>query len=118
MQTALTAILLMFGAAAAYAQVAVPSPPTLSQVAPQAPSMRLNGQFTGPFQDTLIQRWQDSSTGVTCYLYIPVMVPWSSQQPSPTGQGSVRQYGPNQLGSISCVPAVPISSSGSVASRP
>lgn len=105
-----------WGVSLAYAQVPAPTPPNLSQSVP--PSLRLTGQFPGPFQDTLIQRWQDSSTGVTCYLYIPVMVPWVNQQPGLPGQNPVRQYGPNQLGSISCVPAVSGAVTGSVAARP
>jgi hypothetical protein len=75
----------LFSLLAAQAQIQAPSavPPNLSQI--PAPALRLTGQFPGPFQDTLIQRWQDSSNGATCYLYIPIMVQWINQQPSSVG---------------------------------
>ena len=69
----------------------------------QADSFILEGQFRGPFQDTLIQRWFDRSNGVVCYLYIPVIVPGTPSGLGQGGQPSPRVYGPNQLGSISCV---------------
>lgn len=94
-----------------------PVPPAVNQVAQASNSLRLTGQFPGPFQDTLIQRWQDASNGVTCYLYIPIMVPWVNQQPGVAGQAPIRQYGPNQLGSMSCVPSAPSVATGASAFR-
>lgn len=65
------------------------------------PAMKLDAQFRGVFQDTVIQRWIDPQTGVMCYLYIPVKVP---NQKQPDG---LAVYGANTLGSLSCVPPVP-----------
>ncbi|MCA1979290.1 MAG: hypothetical protein LDL19_08645 [Thiobacillus sp.] len=62
------------------------------------PPMKLDAQFRGVFQDTVIQRWVDPQTGVMCYLYIPVKVP-NQQQPD-----GLVIYGANTLGSLSCVP--------------
>lgn len=62
----------------------------------------LDGQYAGPFKDTLVQRWIDRLTGNICYLYIPVVVPGV---PTPgNSPGQPRVYGPNGIGSISCVP--------------
>lgn len=66
------------------------------------PTMRLDAQYRGVFQDTVIQRWIDPETGVMCYLYIPVKVP---NQKQPDG---LAVYGGNTLGSLSCVPSATI----------
>ena len=63
------------------------------------PRMQLEGQFAGPLQDTIIQRWRDPANGTVCYLYLPI----TAQHSSPTGSGYV-QYGPNIIGTISCIP--------------
>jgi hypothetical protein len=63
------------------------------------PRMQLEGQFAGPLQDTIIQRWRDPANGTVCYLYLPI----TAQHSSPTGSGYV-QYGPNIIGTISCMP--------------
>jgi len=62
------------------------------------PRMQLEQQFAGPLQDTAIQRWRDPNTGTLCYVYLPFVAAHSA----PTGTGFV-QYGPNGIGSISCV---------------
>ena len=64
---------------------------------PKFPLMKLEAQFAGPFQDTLIQRWRDPIDGRVCYLYIPVRV---KHEPAP--EGGVVDYGANNIGSISC----------------
>ena len=62
------------------------------------PRMELERQFAGPLQDTVIQRWRDPIDGSICYIYLPITAAHSS----PTPSGYV-QYGPNQIGSLSCV---------------
>jgi hypothetical protein len=64
-----------------------------------APRMVLEAQYQGPMQDTLVQRWRDPANGAICYIYLPVVV----QHSPPTPAGFV-QYGPNGIGSISCIP--------------
>jgi hypothetical protein len=59
--------------------------------------MQLDGQFQGPFHDTVIQRWRDPQTGVLCYLFIPLRV---ENQRTPSGGYA---YGSNTLGSMSCL---------------
>lgn len=68
-----------------------------AQEPPRPPTMRLERQFSGPMQDTLIQRWRDPADGTVCYIYLPVEAPHSATTP----RGTV-QYGPNSIGSISC----------------
>ena len=60
--------------------------------------MQLEQMFGGPLQDTVVQRWRDPQTGTLCYLYLPFTVQHSAKTPL----GSV-QYGPNTIGSISCL---------------
>lgn len=62
--------------------------------------MKLEAQFTGPLQDTIVQRWSDPDSGNTCYIYLPVVV----QHSKPLDNGLVH-YGANAIGSISCFPA-------------
>ena len=64
---------------------------------PQLPHMKLERQFAGPLQDTVIQRWRDPADGTVCYVYLPIAVEHSP----PTATGFV-QYGANSIGSISC----------------
>ena len=64
------------------------------------PPMQLERQFAATLQDTLIQRWRDPVDGTICYIYLPIRVVHSP----PTGSGYV-QYGPNTIGSMSCVAA-------------
>ena len=75
-------------------------------------SFSLDAQFNGPFKDTLIQRWVDNAKGNVCYLYIPVVLPERQLFVSPNDSDGKKQnrippkfkiYGPNNLGSISCV---------------
>lgn len=69
---------------------------------PVLPPMSLSRQFAGPLPETAIQRFVDPETGVLCYLYTPYRVPHERNE---TG---VLIYGPNNIGSISCVaPAAP-----------
>ena len=103
------------GALAGYATVlasqlqAQPAPIAPPQAAPapspnwqQLPRMQLERQFAGPLQDTIVQRWRDPIDGTICYIYLPITAPHST----PTALGYV-QYGPNIIGSISCLPAEP-----------
>lgn len=60
--------------------------------------MELERQFGGALQDTVIQRWRDPVDGTICHIYLPIRVVHSP----PTASGYV-QYGPNRIGSISCV---------------
>jgi hypothetical protein len=69
------------------------------------PKMQLERQFSGPLQDTVIQRLRDPVDGTVCYLYLPISV-----QHSPTTATGFVQYGPNGTGSISCVPGMPVGS--------
>lgn len=61
--------------------------------------MQLERQFAGPLQDTVIQRLRDTVDGTICYIYLPISVSHSAT----TGTGFV-QYGPNNIGSINCIP--------------
>jgi len=63
------------------------------------PKMVLERQFSGPLQDTVIQRLRDPVDGTVCYLYLPISAPHS-----PTTSSGFVQYGPNVTGSISCMP--------------
>jgi len=63
-----------------------------------APRMVLERQFAGPLTDTLIQRLRDPVDGSVCYVYLPI----SAAHTSKTDTGYV-QYGPNIIGTISCV---------------
>lgn len=64
-----------------------------------APRMMLERQYAGPLRDTLVQRWRDPSDGSICYIYLPISAAHSTK----TETGFV-QYGPNSIGSISCLP--------------
>jgi hypothetical protein len=109
-----TAIAIMAAAALAQApkqpQQAAPQPqqptpqPQQAQQPPpvvweRMPRMTLEAEFAGPMKDTTIQRWHDEATGTFCYLYVP----FTAQHSPPTPSGYV-VYGPNSIGSISCVP--------------
>jgi hypothetical protein len=61
--------------------------------------MTLEAEFAGPLKDTTIQRWHDPATDMFCYLYVPF-----TAQHSPPAQNGYVVYGPNTIGSISCVP--------------
>jgi hypothetical protein len=67
------------------------------------PKMVLERQFAGPLQDTVIQRLRDTADGAVCYLYLPISAPHS-----PTTSTGFVQYGPNAIGSISCMPGRPM----------
>jgi hypothetical protein len=64
------------------------------------PRMQLERQFAGPLQDTIIQRLRDPVDGTICYIYLPIAAVHSP----PAASGYV-QYGPNTIGSMSCVAA-------------
>ncbi|MBN9548416.1 MAG: hypothetical protein J0H31_05910 [Alphaproteobacteria bacterium] len=66
------------------------------------PRMQLERQFAGPLQDTIVQRWRDPDDGTVCYIYLPI----TAQHSSPTESGFV-QYGPNIIGTISCLQGGP-----------
>ena len=63
------------------------------------PMMILEQVFRGPLRDTVIQRWRDPVNSSICYMYLPIFAPLVAAQP---GSNFV-QYGPNIIGSISCV---------------
>lgn len=62
------------------------------------PTMLLEKVYRGPLRDTIIQRWRDPIDGSVCFLFIPISTPLLPQP----AEGYM-QYGPNQIGSISCV---------------
>lgn len=64
------------------------------------PRMELEWQYAGPLRDTVIQRWRDPVGGGVCYIYLPVIA--SHSPPMPNG---FVQYGPNGIGTISCLAA-------------
>jgi hypothetical protein len=81
-------------------------PPAAQPTAPPAadpewdsfPVMLLEKIYRGPLRDTIIQRWRDPIDGSVCYVYMPISAPLLP----PPGAGYV-QYGPNQIGSMSCI---------------
>ena len=91
-------------------------PAPVQQAAPQQfqqspewsnlPKMVLERQFSGPLQDTVIQRLRDPVDGTVCYLYLPISAPHS-----PTTATGFVQYGPNAVGTISCMPGRPVAAS-------
>ncbi len=94
-------------AALAQQPPAQPAAPAPQQFQPSAdwgklPRMRLEHQFAGPLQDTVIQRLRDPVDGTVCYLYLPISAPHS-----PTTATGFVQYGPNTIGSINCMAAAP-----------
>jgi hypothetical protein len=62
------------------------------------PTMQLERVYRGPLRDTVVQRWRDPIDGSVCYLFIPM-----SQEYAPANDSGYVQYGPNAIGSISCV---------------
>ena len=61
--------------------------------------MILEQVYRAPLRDTVIQRWRDPVNSMICYVYVPISTPFAPGQP---GNAFV-QYGPNNIGSISCV---------------
>jgi hypothetical protein len=84
------------------AEPAAPAPPPAAPAPKQEwgsfPTMLLEKIYRGPLRDTIIQRWRDPIDGSVCYVYMPISAPLLP----PTAEGYV-QYGPNQVGSISCI---------------
>ena len=85
----------------------VPPPPQPQPSAPASspppthvplPHMQIEAQYSGPLQDTLIQRLRDPENGAICYLYLPIAV---HHTPPGKDTGYV-EYGGNAVGSISC----------------
>src|SRR3954449_9529932 len=76
------------------------APPALAQNAKwdSIPTMQLEGLYRGPLRDTVVQRWRDPIDGTICYLFIPINAPHS-----PPNETGYVQYGPNTIGSVSCV---------------
>jgi hypothetical protein len=75
--------------------IALPPNQSRSQ---QVRQWELQAQYTGPLQNTVVQRWRDPDNGATCYVYLPVIV----QHSKPLDNGLV-YYGANAIGSISCL---------------
>ena len=95
----LTAIL---GGSSATAQQA-PAPAQQPAAAPpitweSMPRMQIEQQYAGPLKDTAIQRLRDPQENILCYVYLP----FTAAHSAPTASTYV-QYGPNTIGSISCV---------------
>lgn len=67
------------------------------------PRMELQGQYAGPLRDTIIQRLRDPVDGTICYVYLPITAPHT-----PPKESGYVQYGPNMIGSISCLSPDPI----------
>ncbi len=63
------------------------------------PLMNLEQVYRGPLRDTVIQRWRDPVNSIICYIYLPISAPLAASQPGST----FVQYGPNTIGSISCM---------------
>jgi hypothetical protein len=96
---ALTAILCCGTAIAQQPPAQQTQPPAAAPtVWEQMPRMLLQQQYAGPLKDTLIQRWRDPETNLICYVYLPI-----TAAHSPPTATSYVQYGPNVIGSISCV---------------
>ena len=72
-------------------------PGAQAQQAPPLGHMQLQAQYMGPLRDTVIQRWRDPVDGTVCYIYLPIIVQHGR------GPGNLVQYGPNTIGSISCL---------------
>jgi hypothetical protein len=64
------------------------------------PRMALQQMYAGPLKDTIIQRWRDPETNLICYVYLPITAAHSAP-----AANSYVQYGPNVIGSISCLSA-------------
>jgi hypothetical protein len=83
-----------------------PSPPPAPPTAPAPagsewgsfPTMLLEKVYRGPLRDTIIQRWRDPIDGSVCFIYLPISAPLLPQPAD-----GYAQYGPNQIGSISCI---------------
>ena len=76
--------------------ISLPSNP--SSRSQQVRQWELQAQYTGPLQNTVVQRWRDPDNGAICYVYLPVIV----QHSKPLDNGLV-YYGANGIGSISCL---------------
>jgi hypothetical protein len=72
-------------------------PAAQGQQAPPLSRMKLESQYAGPLRDTIIQRWRDPTDGTICYIYLPILVQHGA------GPNGLVQYGPNTIGSISCL---------------
>jgi hypothetical protein len=77
------------------------------------PRMQLERQFAGPLQDTVIQRWRDPVDGTVCYIYLPI----SASHSAPPA-GGYAQYGPNIIGSLSCIAGPPRQAAPASAATP
>jgi hypothetical protein len=107
---AFAGLLLTLLAGTAHAQpkpqaTAVPVPPAPTPPAAATgsewnsfPTMLLEKVYRAPLRDTVVQRWRDPIDGSVCFLYIPISTPMLPQP----AEGFM-QYGPNQIGSISCI---------------
>lgn len=86
-------------------QPPAPQPPPAQQQVQRSnlwgslPKMIVERQFSGPLQDTLIQRLRDPVDGTICHLYLPISTPHS-----PVAASGFFEYGGNTIGSISCMP--------------
>jgi hypothetical protein len=113
----LVAALFLTGNAVAQQQAQPPVAPPQQQ-GPRwdsLPLMKLEAFYRGPMMDTVIQRWRDPVDGSICYLYMPI-----SAEHAQTPNSPYVQYGPNQIGSISCFAqplAAPAVTSGPAQSR-
>lgn len=63
------------------------------------PQMALERTYRGPLRDTIVQRWRDPLDGTVCFLYLPISAPLHR----PPEDTVYAQYGPNTIGTISCI---------------
>ena len=82
----------------AAAPTATPGPSASGAEWGSFPTMLLEKVYRGPLRDTIIQRWRDPIDGSVCFVYLPISAPLLPQP----ADGYV-QYGPSQIGSISCI---------------
>ena len=75
-----------------------PAPATAGAEWSSFPTMLLEKVYRGPLRDTIIQRWRDPIDGSVCFVYLPISAPLLPQPAD-----GYAQYGPNQIGSISCI---------------
>ena len=88
-------------AAAAASPATAAASPATAAAGPEwgsFPTMILEKVYRGPLRDTIIQRWRDPVDGSVCFLYTPISTP---MLPQPSD--GYMQYGPNAIGSISCI---------------
>jgi hypothetical protein len=62
------------------------------------PRMQVQAVYSGPLQDTVIQRLRDPVDGTICYVYSAIAV----HHTPPSNETGYVEYNANSIGSISC----------------